>query len=97
MVEKRGVTDREKVFEELQKMGYGNLYVWSDAPGTFYDWHTHPYDEVRWILEGEITIGTEEGTFTLKAGDVMRVPAGTRHWAQVGDSGVTYVCGTKVR
>ena len=97
MVEHRGVTDRERVFGELRKMGYGNLYVWSDAPGTFYDWHTHPYDEIRWVLEGEITIGTEEGTVKLKAGDVMKVPAGTRHWAEVGRSGVVYVCGTKLR
>lgn len=97
MVESRGITDREEVFEELRRMGYGNLYIWSDPPGTFYDWHTHPYDEIRWVLEGEITIGTENGVFTLKPGDVMKVPAGTRHYAEVGENGVVYICGTKIR
>lgn len=96
MVERRGITDRDEVLRELRKMGYGNLYVWRDVPGAFYDWHTHPYDEVRWVLEGEINIGTEGGVVTLKPGDVMRVPAGTRHWAKVGKEGVIYVCGTKL-
>ena len=40
-------------------------------------------------------MGTENGVVTLKAGDRMDVPAGTRHWARVGDEGVVYVCGSK--
>ncbi|RUM87204.1 MAG: cupin domain-containing protein [Thermovibrio sp.] len=96
MVERTGITEKERIFEELQKEGYTNLYVWSDSPGTFYDWHTHPFDEVRWVIEGEITIGTEGGTLHLKPGDKLRVPAGTRHWAKVGKAGVSYVCGTKL-
>ncbi len=95
MVEKTGITDRERVFEELRKEGYENLYIWSDPPGTYYNWHIHPFDEVRWILEGEITIGTREKVFHLKPGDKLRVPARTEHWAEVSDKGVTYVCGTK--
>jgi len=96
VVERTGITEKERIFEELQKEGYTNLYVWSDFPGTFYDWHTHPFDEVRWVIEGEITIGTEGETFHLKPGDKLRVPAGTRHWAKVGKEGVSYVCGTKL-
>jgi len=60
-----------------------------------HDWHTHPFDEVRWVLKGEITIGTEDEVITLKAGDRLNVPAGARHWAKVGDEGVVYICGSK--
>jgi quercetin dioxygenase-like cupin family protein len=95
LVEKTGITDSQEVFKILTELGYKNLYVWSDPPETFYDWHTHPYDEVRWILRGEILIGTPEGEYLLKAGDKMEVPAGTRHWAKVGKEGVVYVCGSK--
>ncbi len=97
LVKKTNLTDEREVYEILKKEGYTNLYTWSDPPGAFYDWHTHTYDEVRWILEGEILIGTEEGEFLLKPGDVMIVPAQTRHWARVGEKGVKYVCGSKIR
>ncbi|RKQ63657.1 hypothetical protein C7457_0533 [Thermovibrio guaymasensis] len=96
MVERTGVSDKGEVFKRLQEEGYTNLYVWSDFPGTYYDWHTHPFNEVRWVLEGEITIGTEREVVTLRAGDRLDVPAGTRHWAKVGKDGVIYVCGSKV-
>lgn len=95
LVEKTGITNREEVFKILQERGYGDIYVWRDAPNTFYDWHTHTYDEIRWVLSGEILIGTEEGEYLLKPGDVMVVPAGTRHWAKVGKDGVEYVCASR--
>jgi cupin superfamily acireductone dioxygenase involved in methionine salvage len=36
----------------LIDLGYSDLYVWQDSSGTYYDWHTHSEDEVRYILEG---------------------------------------------
>lgn len=96
MVKKTRITDKNEVFRILTEEGYTNLYVWQDAPNTYYDWHTHPFNEVRWVLEGEITMGTTEGIVTLRAGDRMDVPAGTRHWAKVGKEGVVYVCGSKI-
>jgi quercetin dioxygenase-like cupin family protein len=97
IVKSTGITEEGEVYRFLTEKGYGNLYTWSDPPGTFYDWHTHTYDEIRWVLEGEILIGTEKGEYLLKAGDVMEVPAGTRHWAKVGKEGVKYVCGSKIK
>jgi quercetin dioxygenase-like cupin family protein len=95
LVKRIGITDREEAEKKLVEMGYGNIYPWRDPPGAFYDWHTHPYDEVRYILEGEITIETEDGKYRLTAGDLMFVPAGTRHRAFVGGKGVLYLCATK--
>jgi len=97
LVKSTGITEEEKVYKILRERGFENLYTWSDPPGAFYDWHTHRYDEIRWVLEGEILIGTKDGEYLLKPGDVMEVPAGTEHWAKVGNEGVKYVCGSKIK
>jgi len=86
--------DIEKAKEKLRAMGYEGIYLWQDPPGTYYDWHTHPEDEVRYILEGEMTIGTEEGVYHLRAGDLLEVKVGTRHWAKT-EKGVKYLCGSR--
>jgi quercetin dioxygenase-like cupin family protein len=88
------IKDPEKIRKILKEEGYEDIFVWEDQKGSFYDWHTHPYEEVRWICKGEITIGTEHGEITLKAGDRLDLPAGTRHWAKT-DTGVVYICGSK--
>jgi quercetin dioxygenase-like cupin family protein len=96
LVKRLGITDRKEAERKLSEMGYGNFYLWRDEPNAFYDWHTHPYDEVRYVLEGEITIETESGKYRLSAGDLMFVPAGTRHRAFVGEEGVLYLCASKL-
>jgi len=50
--------DPKAIMEELRKEGYKNLYTWCDPPGTLYDWHTHPEDEIRVVYKGSIVIGT---------------------------------------
>ena len=45
-----------------------------------YPFHAHDVDEVFVILEGALTMDYDgEGSHPLKAGDVLRVPAGQRH------------------
>jgi quercetin dioxygenase-like cupin family protein len=42
--------------------------------------HTHPGDEIAYILEGTLVIQVEgKPSLTLKAGDMASVPAGTIH------------------
>ncbi|MCX8164478.1 MAG: cupin domain-containing protein [Aquificaceae bacterium] len=84
----------EEAKKRLEGLGYSGIYLWQDPPGTFYDWHAHPEDEIRLVLEGEITIGTEEGIYKLTSGDLLEVRAGTRHWART-EKGVKYLCGSK--
>ncbi|MEO2068642.1 MAG: cupin domain-containing protein [Desulfurobacteriaceae bacterium] len=96
MVVRTGIIDKDEVLKILKKEEYTNLFVWYDPPNTTYDWHTHPFDEVRWIIDGEITIGTEREVVTLYPGDKMNVPAGTRHFAKVGNEGVVYICGCEL-
>ena len=53
------------------------------GPGTAFGMHTHPGEEVIYVLEGLFEYEVEgQGTVTLKAGDVLFIPAGTRHSAK---------------
>ncbi|MCX7760069.1 MAG: cupin domain-containing protein [Hydrogenothermaceae bacterium] len=86
--------DELQAKEKLKSLGYSGIYKWCDPPGTYYDWHLHNEDEVRYILSGEITIGTEEKIYHLKEGDILEVKAKTKHWAKT-EKGVCYLCGSK--
>jgi quercetin dioxygenase-like cupin family protein len=45
--------------------------------------HTHPGEEVAYVLEGQVTVEVEgKPPVLLKAGDVFFVPAGTVHAAK---------------
>lgn len=51
--------------------------------------HVHAHeDELVEVVEGSITFFMPEGPVTLKAGDTLRIPAGTRHTFKVGPEGV---------
>lgn len=50
--------------------------------------HTHPGEEVSYVLEGEVKLEVEgEPTRVLHAGDVFLVPAGKVHNATAGSAG----------
>jgi 1,2-dihydroxy-3-keto-5-methylthiopentene dioxygenase len=52
--------------------------------------HTHSEDEVRFFVEGSglfsLHIGGSVYLVTCERGDLLSVPAGTRHWFDMGDS-----------
>ncbi len=52
--------------------------------------HTHAEDEVRFFVEGRglfcLHIGEEVLQVLCEAGDFLRVPAGTRHWFDMGSA-----------
>ena len=54
-------------------------------PGAAVPRHTHPGEEVAFVLEGEITVEVEgKPPATVKAGETFFVPAGTVHLARNG-------------
>ena len=57
-------------------------------PGAAFGRHTHPGEEIIYVLEGSLEYQVEgKPPVTLKAGDVFFVPAGTVHAARnVGSS-----------
>lgn len=52
--------------------------------------HTHAEDEVRFFVEGRglfcLHIGEEVLQVLCEAGDFLRVPAGTKHWFDMGSA-----------
>jgi quercetin dioxygenase-like cupin family protein len=53
------------------------------APGVLFPKHTHPGDEIVYVLEGLLEYQVEGRTpVTLKAGEVLFVPAGAIHTAK---------------
>lgn len=58
------------------------------APGAAFGNHTHPGEEVIYVLEGSLEYQVEgKLPVTLKAGDVLFMPAGTIHAAKNVGSG----------
>ena len=59
------------------------------APGATFPKHTHPGEEIIYVLEGSLEYQVEgKPPVTLKAGDVFFVPAETVHAARNVGSGI---------
>jgi uncharacterized protein YjlB len=67
-----------------------NPYSWSNGPYDVYSAHSHSYNKVIYVVQGNITFGLPElgKQLTLKAGDRLDLPAGVVHDAHVGAQGV---------
>jgi quercetin dioxygenase-like cupin family protein len=53
------------------------------APGAAFPRHTHPGEEIIYVLEGSLEYRVEgKSPVTLKAGEVLFIPAGTIHAAK---------------
>jgi quercetin dioxygenase-like cupin family protein len=58
-------------------------------PGTCFPDHTHAIDKIDGVLSGRFRMTTPEGSVVLTAGDLLPVPRGTVHSAEVvGDEPV---------
>ena len=52
------------------------------APGAAFGRHTHPGEEIIYVLEGTLEYDVAGKLVTLKAGEVLFIPAGTIHAAK---------------
>jgi quercetin dioxygenase-like cupin family protein len=67
------------------------------APGAAFGKHTHPGEEIIYVLEGSLEYQIEgKPPVTLKAGDVLFIPAGTIHAAKNAGSGTASELATYV-
>jgi quercetin dioxygenase-like cupin family protein len=66
-------------------------------PGVAFGKHTHPGEEIIYVLEGSLEYQIEgKPPITLKAGDVLFIPAGTIHAAKNVGSGTASELATYV-
>jgi quercetin dioxygenase-like cupin family protein len=67
---------------KLVARGYRvSRYVYS--PGTVFPDHTHAIDKIDGVLAGRFRMTTAEGSVVLEGGDLLAVPRGTVHRAEV--------------
>ena len=60
--------------------GVGVCVLFVDAePGRGPSLHTHPYEELLIVLEGEATLDDGSGKRRVEAGDVVLIPPGQPH------------------
>ncbi|MDH2340951.1 cupin domain-containing protein [Bradyrhizobium sp. SSUT77] len=79
-----GVTRTDLQRHDLSAPGREAVQVRVDlAPGVAFGRHTHPGEEIIYVLAGAIEYDVEgKPPATLKAGDVLFIPAGTVHAAR---------------
>jgi quercetin dioxygenase-like cupin family protein len=82
--QQNGVTRTDLQRHDLSAPGREAIQVRVDlAPGVAFGKHTHPGEEVIYVLEGQLEYQIEDKPpVTLKAGDVLFIPAGTVHSAR---------------
>ena len=83
-----GVTRTDLQRHDLSAPGREAIQVRVDlAPGVAFGKHTHPGEEIIYVLEGslEYQVG-DKPPVTLKAGDVLFIPANTPHSARTPGS-----------
>lgn len=67
---------------KLEELGYQvSRYVY--PPGTYFGPHTHDLDKIDAVLSGRFRIGMGPDFAVLEAGDMVRVPRGAEHSAEV--------------
>jgi len=89
-----GITDEATIRRTLEEEGYFNIFRWCDNAGTRYGTHTHPHEEVRWILSGVLVIEEGEATLELHPGDRMESAANVPHSARVPED-ICYICASR--
>jgi quercetin dioxygenase-like cupin family protein len=79
-----GITRTDLQRHDLSVPGHEAFQVRVDfAPGAAFGRHTHPGEEIIYVLEGSLEYEIEgKPPATLKAGDVLFIPAGTIHAAK---------------
>ena len=79
-----GVTRTDLQRHDLSAPGREAIQVRVDlAPGVAFGKHTHPGEEIIYVLEGQLEYQVgDQPPVTLKAGDVLFIPAETPHSAR---------------
>jgi quercetin dioxygenase-like cupin family protein len=101
-VQQQGIKRTDLLRHDLSVPGREVVQVRVDfAPGVAFGKHSHPGEEIAYVLEGSLEYQVEgKPPVTLKAGEVLFIPAGTVHAAKNVGSGngaelATYVASKK--
>lgn len=68
--------------QRLRAEGYA-VSKYHYPPGTYFAPHAHDLDKKDTVLRGQLRIGWEGGSTVLGPGDMVEIPAGFSHSAEV--------------
>jgi quercetin dioxygenase-like cupin family protein len=83
--------------KRLEAEGY-SVSRYTYPPGTYFSAHTHAVDKKDTVLRGRLKISADGREVMLEPGDIIEIPAGTVHTAEVvGSDAVVSLDATKGR
>ena len=90
-----GALSIDTMREKLERLGC-TVCLYTYPPGTVFPPHTHAMDKIDGVLSGRFMMTMQGRSMTLGAGDMLPVPKGILHRAEViGDEPVVSLDGTK--
>lgn len=91
-----GPLSEDSMRRKLEEEGY-RVSKYRYEPGTFFTEHTHALHKKDAVLAGRLRIETHDGDVVLGPGDMIEIPSGVEHTAEVeGDETVVSLDATKV-
>ncbi len=81
--------------EQAQAQGYAEAQVLELAANLTGDMHTHDFSAFAFVVRGEFTMVTEDGSATHQPGEACKLAAGTLHAEQTGANGATILLAKK--
>ena len=79
---KWGPLGEQPMRQRLEAEGYA-VSKYHYTPGTYFPPHTHAVHKKDTVLRGQLKIGWEGGSVILEPGDMIEIPAGFSHCAEV--------------
>jgi quercetin dioxygenase-like cupin family protein len=87
--------DRDAFEARLRTERYPEIRETELAPNCRNTEHSHPFDVLALVLQGEITLTVAGAARTYRSGDEFSMPAGCSHVEDVGPEGVRYLVGRR--
>jgi quercetin dioxygenase-like cupin family protein len=87
--------DPDSFQARLRAEGYPEIRTNEMPPHCHNAEHSHPFDVLALVLEGDITLSVEGSARTYRAGEQFSMKAGCKHVEDVGPAGVKYLVGRR--
>jgi len=90
-------TDAERAafVSRLEREGFDEILTKTLEANVVIELHSHPYDVLALVLDGEATIDCGGGPRTFRPGDVLEVAADQPHTEHYGPKGYTFLLGRR--